>query len=471
MKFSGKVMKKALKGTVIVGVLSAMVLTNQPTEISHAADASPTILINGQVLKSDKSAIIIDGTTYVPLRAIAENFKAEVKWNKDAVRDVVIVKDGNIIELSSKNADYTALINNQIRYIETNPKLIDGTTMIPLRVMGELLSLKVSWDGKTRTVKLEKNSGEIINIATAKATQIKFLDTTPALSMGVHKTTPTLNIRNKGALPILVPFYGEEFRIQVKEFVRGKQPYAIFEIGNTSNKAMTISDENLHFVLVGGDGDDISGSKIENGPINIAPNKVATVKVTAQDSRAVIMDFEYKGVSGLYLFGKETGRYTNLTPIDTTFGDPEIVPSAKGHINGEAGNGKFKFQVQKAYLTDNKNLGNTQVGQGQLVLLKLVIANTSNETLKIKKVTSITSNVFMDAATQQLKGERELKDIPLVDIRSVGGDLLPLEIKGKTIVEGYFPAFITDPTLINSMLVETNLGEFGISGIESFSRW
>jgi len=462
--------KKALKRTVIIGVLGAVVLVNQPTSISYAADASPTILINGQVLKSDKKALIMDGTTYVPLRAIAENFKAEVKWNKDAVRDVVIVKDGSVIELSSKNADYTAMINNEIRYIETNPKLMDGTTMIPLRVMGELLNLKVSWDGKTRTAKLEKNSGKILNTATTKATQIKFLETVPTLSLDVHKSTPILNIRNKGSLPMLVPYYSEDFRIQVKDYVRGNQPYAIFEIGNTSNKTMTISDENLHFVLVDGDGNDISGSKIENGPISIAPNKVSTVKVTAQDARAVVMVFEYKGVNQLYSFGNEKAKITDLTPRDTTSGKPDDIPRT-GVSYGEGGNGKFKFQVQKAYLTENKNLGNTNLGQGQLILLKLVIANTSNETLKIKKVTSITSNVFIDAATQKLDGKRTLNDIPLVDIRSIGGDLLPLEIKAKTIVEGYFPAFITDPTLNNSILVETNLGKFGISGIENFSRW
>jgi|GEM_PF-3626195 Copper amine oxidase N-terminal domain. len=184
MGISGKVIKRI----AIMGAISAVVLANQPSGRSYAADVSPTILINGQLLKSDKKALIIDGTTYVPLRAIAENFQAEVIWRGQASRDVVILKDGNVIQLSSKYALNKANINGEERYIEANPKLIDNTTMIPLRMIGGLLNLKVAWENKTSTVRLEQKESKVVNLNNQKGYVISASQTT------IEILTPELRI-------------------------------------------------------------------------------------------------------------------------------------------------------------------------------------------------------------------------------------------------------------------------------------
>ncbi len=58
------------------------------------------------------------------------------------VSDVIIELNGQTLKLVDANGD------------EVKPLIVNGTTYLPVRAIGENLGLEVGWDGETRTVKL-----------------------------------------------------------------------------------------------------------------------------------------------------------------------------------------------------------------------------------------------------------------------------------------------------------------------------
>ena len=69
--------------------------------------------VNGKDLELDAPAIIKSERTFVPLRFVAENLKAEVKWDNDNFK--VIIKDSansSILDLSTDEEVYVKEIKN-----------------------------------------------------------------------------------------------------------------------------------------------------------------------------------------------------------------------------------------------------------------------------------------------------------------------------------------------------------------------
>ena len=43
-------------------------------------------------------------------------------------------------------------VNGKTSFIDSSPKIINGTTMVPIRAISELFGAKVDWDNATKTV-------------------------------------------------------------------------------------------------------------------------------------------------------------------------------------------------------------------------------------------------------------------------------------------------------------------------------
>jgi len=102
--------------------------------IQANATSDITIDIDGVTLQSEVAPFIENGTTMVPVRAIAEGLGAVVNWNA-STQSVDIIREGRTITL------------------QVEPGMIrSGTTFLGLRQVGELLGMAVDWNGATRTV-------------------------------------------------------------------------------------------------------------------------------------------------------------------------------------------------------------------------------------------------------------------------------------------------------------------------------
>lgn len=107
------------------------------------------VLINGQERQFTPEPVIKDGSTLVPMRAFFEALGCEVKWD-GAAQTAIGIRDGITVKLPIGKK--TAYVNDQAKQLTVAAQLINGSTFIPLRFVGEALGDQVGWDGKTRVI-------------------------------------------------------------------------------------------------------------------------------------------------------------------------------------------------------------------------------------------------------------------------------------------------------------------------------
>lgn len=107
------------------------------------------IIIDGEFLESDTPAIVEQGRTLVPLRAIFESLFAEVFWDS-AEQKVTATKGSTTITLYI--GDTTAWINGIQTPLDVPPKIVNNRTLVPVRFVSESLGADVWWNGLNRTV-------------------------------------------------------------------------------------------------------------------------------------------------------------------------------------------------------------------------------------------------------------------------------------------------------------------------------
>ncbi|MBR1970310.1 MAG: hypothetical protein IKA17_08125 [Clostridia bacterium] len=112
-----------------------------------AAESSQAI-VGGEVkfIDPDNKAVkaqIIDGSTYVPIRFIAEALGGDVNYDS-ATRTITIKGAGTSV---SMNVDSTqATVNSAPYELPQLPIIKEGRTLVPLRAVAELFNKKVVWE-------------------------------------------------------------------------------------------------------------------------------------------------------------------------------------------------------------------------------------------------------------------------------------------------------------------------------------
>ena len=122
---------------------------------------------------------IIDGTTYLPIRAVASALGLDVGWEQETqtIRltsggeatlgepgsSVPVVPEGAVLYSAEAVLKYPGitipldgetLVPKDVTGKVVDPFVIDGTTYLPIRAVASALGLGVDWDGATRTVLL-----------------------------------------------------------------------------------------------------------------------------------------------------------------------------------------------------------------------------------------------------------------------------------------------------------------------------
>lgn len=117
---------------------------------AHASDEI-SVFIEGQKVEFDQPPVIIDGRTLVPMRALFEALGAEVYWYGET-KTVQGISRGVSVEIT---IDEAFMLRNTCGVdLDVPAKIINGRTMIPLRVVSEAFGMQVIWDNQSRTINL-----------------------------------------------------------------------------------------------------------------------------------------------------------------------------------------------------------------------------------------------------------------------------------------------------------------------------
>lgn len=127
-------------------------LESNGVEVKYDKTPPIKVEINGSTLKVDgQEPVLIDGRTFVPMRAIFEALGAKVTWN-GGERSVIGVKDATAVKLTIDSKQ--AALNGRSITLDVAPQLVNGSTLVPVRFISESLGAEVTWDDVKRVVSI-----------------------------------------------------------------------------------------------------------------------------------------------------------------------------------------------------------------------------------------------------------------------------------------------------------------------------
>lgn len=107
-----------------------------------------TALMDGRPVALEVPPILQNNRTMVPVRFIGEAFGAKFAWD-DKSRKVTFTLDDVVIDLFIGKK--TALLNGKSISLDTEPLIINGRTLVPLRFVGQYMGAEFQWDGTQQT--------------------------------------------------------------------------------------------------------------------------------------------------------------------------------------------------------------------------------------------------------------------------------------------------------------------------------
>ena len=133
--------------------------------LSMSASAKEiSVYINGRKVLFDVPPIQVEGRTLVPLRAIFEGLGAFVEYD-NATRTIIANKGNKKIQLTLDSE--IAYVNGQTVYLDVPAKALRGSTMVPLRFVGEAFDAEVKWEGSQQAIFIDTTPE---NVATTTTT-------------------------------------------------------------------------------------------------------------------------------------------------------------------------------------------------------------------------------------------------------------------------------------------------------------
>ncbi|MEL7563926.1 MAG: stalk domain-containing protein [Dehalobacterium sp.] len=136
------------------------------------------VLINEQQQNFSPDPLIENGSTLVPMRSFFEALGAEIQWYGSS--KTVVGKRGNVSVKLTINQKI-AQVNDKDVTLSQPGKIINGSTFIPLRFVGEALGDKVAWDAKASTITITSS-----NVTQSPTLTVHFIDVGQADSIYIQ---------------------------------------------------------------------------------------------------------------------------------------------------------------------------------------------------------------------------------------------------------------------------------------------
>ncbi len=135
----------------IMGMFLVWMLMVMPS-VGHAAQQAH-INLNGKEISMPNNVEIVSvkGSVMIPLRVVVEQLGYKVSWAGPS-QTATITQGSNVVALTA--GSMVATVNGKQVDLEAAPLIQRGTTLVPLRFLGENTGATVKWDNTTKTVML-----------------------------------------------------------------------------------------------------------------------------------------------------------------------------------------------------------------------------------------------------------------------------------------------------------------------------
>ncbi len=146
----------------LYSVIMAAIMTFTVFSAVPYAEGNINVVVNGNAIDftGEQEPVIQNGRTLVPFRAVFEKLGADVKWFEDIKLCEATYGQVTVgIEIGS--TDVTIGDGAHIPS-DVPAQIINGRTMVPLRVLSESIGAQVEWDSNTKTVTVNapENKGD-----------------------------------------------------------------------------------------------------------------------------------------------------------------------------------------------------------------------------------------------------------------------------------------------------------------------
>lgn len=136
--------------------------TAAPANAAPLPNHAVRIVVDAQELTA--RGVVIDGRTLVPLRALGEALGATIKWDasKQEIQiekmlnqtdsKGVITKNNMLLQMYVN--EHRIFKNGEEEMLDVAPQIIDGSTMVPVKVATDFFGAKASWDNDSYAVRI-----------------------------------------------------------------------------------------------------------------------------------------------------------------------------------------------------------------------------------------------------------------------------------------------------------------------------
>lgn len=124
-------MKKFIAG-IIVGALISSSIAYAATYVANVA--SFKVLVNGKEFTSDPPALVVEGRTYLPLRAIGDALGVPVSWNEE-LRQAEVGNSAPLAEKNQYSRTNPAPLNTAQTYTKTSDWRDEDNYTVSIRIL------------------------------------------------------------------------------------------------------------------------------------------------------------------------------------------------------------------------------------------------------------------------------------------------------------------------------------------------
>ena len=244
---------------------------------------STKAIVNGQEHTLLTPPTVINGTTLLPMRFVADNVVgAKVEWDQVA-KKVTMTKDGT--EVTVTVGSKIATIDGLELELQVEPIIKNDTTLVPLRFISEAFDVLVDYNNQTKVITLDKNRQENAQ----------------------DQNQGTVQIPNQAPI---ASFYFPE------EFVAGQVVSAVSDSYDPDGDAIV----DQLWAVVGAE-KTLTNKELSN-MFKTPRAGTYTIGLKVQDAKGQWSDWNYQTVT---ILPNQAPVITSLTPAKSSFAQGEII--------------------------------------------------------------------------------------------------------------------------------------------------